>query len=147
MKPSALLDQICFHNGIVGPNYFGSTVQLAGMTFRDSTVLSKTEDIHERAALTALNNFQQIPVIGCHLVPEHVETRSLFHPDHPGIEQGQLQLWIEVYPAEATPTLVDITPNPPKPYELRLIVWNTQDVILDERNIFGTKMSDIYVKW
>ncbi|KXJ78396.1 hypothetical protein RP20_CCG004777 [Aedes albopictus] len=146
MKPSALLDQICFYNGIVGPSYFGSTVQLAGVTFRDSTVLSKTEDLHERVALTALNNFQQIPVIGCHLVPEHVETRSLFHPDHPGIEQGQLQLWIEVYPAEATPTLVDITPNPPKPYELRLIVWNTQDVLLDERNIFGTKMSDIYVK-
>lgn len=105
------------------------------------------EDIRERLALTALKNFHKIPVFGCHLVPEHVETRPLFHSDHPGIEQGKLQLWTEVYPADSTPTLVDITPNPPKPYELRIIVWNTQDVILDERNIFGTKMSDIYAKW
>ncbi|XP_062543493.1 otoferlin [Armigeres subalbatus] len=146
MKPSALLDQLCFQNGIIGPNYFTSTVHLAGITVHDSTTISKTEDIHERLALATLNSFHKIPVVGCHLVPEHVETRSLFHPNHPGIEQGQLQMWVEVYPAGSSPTLIDITPNPPKPFELRIIVWNTQDVILDERNIFGTKMSDIYVK-
>ncbi|XP_065073914.1 fer-1-like protein 6 [Ochlerotatus camptorhynchus] len=145
-KPSSLLDQICFQNGIVGPTYFGSVVQLAGVTFHDETVLSTIEDIRERLALTVLKNFHKIPVIGCHLVPEHVESRSLFHSDHPGIEQGKLQLWTEVYHEDSIPTLVDITPNPPKPYELRIIVWNTQDVILDERNIFGTEMSDIYVK-
>lgn len=31
-------------------------------------------------------------------------------------------------------------------YELRIIVWNTSDVILDETSITGEKMSDIYVK-
>ena len=31
-------------------------------------------------------------------------------------------------------------------YELRIIVWNTVDVILEEESITGEKMSDIYVK-
>jgi len=31
-------------------------------------------------------------------------------------------------------------------YELRIIIWNTSDVILEETSITGEKMSDIYVK-
>ena len=29
---------------------------------------------------------------------------------------------------------------------MRVIIWNTSDVILDETSITGEKMSDIYVK-
>ena len=31
-------------------------------------------------------------------------------------------------------------------YELRIVIWNTYDVILEEESITGEKMSDIYVK-
>jgi len=31
-------------------------------------------------------------------------------------------------------------------YELRVVIWNTTDVILDETSITGVRMSDIYVK-
>lgn len=31
-------------------------------------------------------------------------------------------------------------------YELRIIVWNTTDVVLEEESITGEMMSDIYVK-
>jgi len=31
-------------------------------------------------------------------------------------------------------------------FELRIIVWNTKDVILQETSVTGEKMSDIYVK-
>lgn len=31
-------------------------------------------------------------------------------------------------------------------YELRVIIWNTADVILEETSITGEQMSDIYVK-
>ncbi|XP_055527083.1 otoferlin [Wyeomyia smithii] len=146
LSPSELLKQMCLESGIIAPNYVGNSVQLAGQTFYDNSTISIAESLRERLALSALKKFDQVPVLGCHLVPEHVETRTLYHSDHPGIEQGKLQLWTEIYPAGVVPTLVDITPNPPKPYELRVIVWNTADVILDEKNIFGTKMSDIYVK-
>ncbi len=41
----------------------------------------------EHAALEALRNFEKVEKIGCRLVPEHIETRSLYHPDKPGLEQ------------------------------------------------------------
>lgn len=31
-------------------------------------------------------------------------------------------------------------------YQLRVVIWNTADVVLDETNIAGEQMSDIYVK-
>ena len=31
-------------------------------------------------------------------------------------------------------------------YQLRIVIWNTKDVILEEESITGEKMSDIYVK-
>ena len=31
-------------------------------------------------------------------------------------------------------------------YQLRVIIWNTSDVVLDEVSVMGEAMSDIYVK-
>lgn len=41
----------------------------------------------EHLALTVLHHWEDIPRVGCKLVPEHVETRPLLNPDKPGIEQ------------------------------------------------------------
>ena len=46
---------------------------------------SKPSD--EPCALKALHHFHRIPKKGFNLVPEHVETRSLYNPEKPGIEQ------------------------------------------------------------
>ncbi len=83
------------------------------------------------------------------MVTEHIECRSLFDPKYPGVEQGKLEMWLDFFPMSRPPSSepVDITPPLPISYQLRLIIWNTSDVELDDENfVTGEKTSDIYVK-
>jgi hypothetical protein len=83
------------------------------------------------------------------LVTEHIETRSLFDPNFPDIEQGKLEMWLDFFPMSRPPphAPVDITPPTPLSYQLRLTIWNTSDVELNDENfVTGEKTSDIYVK-
>lgn len=105
----------------------------------------------EQLALDALNNWKEIT--GVPLVPEHVETRSLYNPNtSPDLEQGKIQLWIDIFPISDykigyTPKPLDVSIRKPKKFQLRVIIFNTKDVILDDTNVItGEKSSDIYVK-
>lgn len=63
--------------------------------------------------------------------------------------QGKLQLWIDIFPASdlPPPPKVDIKIRKPVRYELRVIIWNTDEVVLDEDDFYsGDKKCDIYVK-
>lgn len=147
MLPSEILNNVCSELEISPPQFFPDHVQIAGIDFNDACKISKDGNVKERLALSALNKFDEIPGIGFKIVPEHVETRSLYRDDRPGVEQGKLQMWVEIFDTKKTiPEPIDITPMPARPYELRVTVWNAQDVILNDKNIFGKQMSDIYVK-
>lgn len=63
--------------------------------------------------------------------------------------QGRLEMWLELLtPGEChLPPPVALAPRQPQEFELRVIVWNTRDVILQEKDIFlGERVSDIYIK-
>ena len=57
-------------------------------------------------------------------------------------------MWVDMFMKEGNiPPPVNIEPRRPEKYILRMVVWNTSDVILDEVSIAtGEPMSDIYVK-
>lgn len=100
-------------------------------------------------ALHVLHRWHEMPRVGCNLIPEHIETRPLYNPDKPGIEQGKLEMWVDLFPMDMPlpGAPIDISPRKPKSYELRIIIWNTDDVVLEDDAFFtGEKMSDIYVK-
>ncbi|XP_070555330.1 otoferlin-like isoform X1 [Ptychodera flava] len=152
IKPSQILHKLCMALKIDLPEYDNDKVHVGGRTFTGKTEIEDDSGHRhktvEHLALEALKHWDEVPK-GCKLVPEHVEARSLYLPDTPGIEQGKLEMWIDMFPLDMPPPAapVDITPRKPKTYELRVIIWNTYDVILEDSSVLtGEKMSDIYVK-
>ncbi|KAM6113295.1 fer-1-like protein 5 [Phoenicopterus ruber ruber] len=147
LPPSRALEHFARARGLPAPEFGadGTTVTFGDHTF----LLSHFESgppahqhpgaPRERLALHVLR--------ACHLVPEHLETRTLYNGTRPGLEQGKVQMWVDVFPASLGPPgpPVDITPRKPQRYELRCVVWNTRDVDLGDTNLAGQRMSDIYV--
>lgn len=65
------------------------------------------------------------------------------------LPQGSLHMWVDIFPRQGgtIPPPVNITPRKPEKFFLRIVVWNTMDVELNETSaITGEDMSDIYVK-
>uniref|UniRef100_A0A452VB80 Fer-1 like family member 6 n=1 Tax=Ursus maritimus TaxID=29073 RepID=A0A452VB80_URSMA len=153
-KPTEILTKLCKDNKLDGPYFRPGKIQIGNQVFSGKTVFTEedsdeTVESYEHLALRVLHSWEDIPEVGCKLVPEHIETRPLYHKNKPGMEQGRLQMWVDMFPKDMPQPgpPVDISPRQPKGYELRVTIWNTEDVILEDENIFtGQKSSDIYVK-
>lgn len=108
------------------------------------------QNYREQLALDALNDWKSIT--GVALVPEHVETRSLYNTvTGTELEQGKIQMWVDMFPvlSEGRQQFksVDVSERRPKKFQLRVVVLTTKDVALDDTNLLtGEKSSDIYVK-
>lgn len=133
MKATQILTKICKDLKIAGPTVTKNRVKIGNTTYtfssnpmapmisqQNSVPVSPPTDSNsnqlgeEQMALAVLNEWPK--VFGYRLVPEHIETRSLYHPDKPGIEQGQLEMWIDMFPMDMPqpPPPIDISPRKPK---------------------------------
>ncbi|XP_051044235.1 fer-1-like protein 4 [Phodopus roborovskii] len=156
-RPSQILLGLCQRCGLPAPEYRAGAVKVGTRVFltpsealpSDGRDPKGTKQASAEAqALLVLRHWQELPGFGIELVPEHVETRPLYHPRSPGLLQGTLHMWVDIFPSDVpAPPPVDIKPRQPISYELRVVIWNTEDVVLDDVNpLTGEMSSDIYVK-
>ncbi|XP_017273942.1 myoferlin-like isoform X2 [Kryptolebias marmoratus] len=148
LKPSQILENFARLKGLSKPRSEdnGSSLMFNGKDYTLAQFENNKEihqhlgPPHERLCLHVLRTQK--------LVPEHVETRTLYSTFQPNISQGRLQMWVDVFPKSIglPGPPFDITPRKPKKYFLRAVIWNTTEVTLDETSITGENMSDIYVK-
>ncbi|XP_049338123.1 dysferlin isoform X2 [Astyanax mexicanus] len=146
LKPTQLLQRLCQRRNYKLPIYKQDRVYFRGHEYTAADLDEAKQPsphlgpLEERLALLVLRRQG--------LVPEHVETRPLYSPLQPEIEQGRLQMWVDIFPKSLGPPgpPFNITPRKAKKFFLRCIIWNTSDVILDDVSVTGERMSDIYVK-
>ncbi|XP_046666884.1 otoferlin [Homalodisca vitripennis] len=148
-KPTEILERLCNTYNLPLPQYYSKSVLVACKEFVITDVSENAEETKERLALKALHHWHELPVIGKHLVTEHVETRSLFKREKPGLEQGKLELWVDLFDLSMgqIPLPINITPRKPQSYELRVVILNTSQVpLVDDSYFVGRKSTDIFVK-
>ncbi|CAN9499770.1 unnamed protein product [Ophioblennius macclurei] len=148
LKPSQILQNVARVRGVPPPHFEAdaNSLTISGkqynlQDFEKNTVThSHLGPPRERLALHVLRDQG--------LVPEHVETRTLCSSHQPNLSQGRIQMWVDIFPKNLglPGPPCNITPRKAKKFSLRAIIWNTTDVILDEKSITGENMSDIYVK-
>nr|XP_024651217.1 fer-1-like protein 5 isoform X6 [Macaca nemestrina] len=148
MPPSYLLERYAKRKGLPPPLFSPEedAVFYNGKKFKLQSFEPKTPTVHglgpkkERLALHLLHTQG--------LVPEHVETRTLYSASQPGIDQGKVQMWVDIFPKKLGPPgpPVNINPRKPKRYELRCVIWKTANVDLVDDNLSREKTSDIYIK-
>uniref|UniRef100_A0A8C5CLV0 C2 domain-containing protein n=1 Tax=Gadus morhua TaxID=8049 RepID=A0A8C5CLV0_GADMO len=148
-NPSSVLAGLCRSSGIDPPEFRPLEVKVLNKIFKIPP--DEEAEMEEHAALSVLHRWGEMREFlsgACPLVPEHVEVRPLMNSDKPGLPQGYLHMWVDMFPTDVpAPPPVDIKPRLPMQYELRVTIWNTDDVFLDDVNPFtGIPSSDIYVK-
>ncbi|KAL2078230.1 hypothetical protein ACEWY4_025915 [Coilia grayii] len=143
LKPSQILQNLARLKGSPPPRTEdnGNTLHFGGKQY-SLAEFEANKELHqhlgppsERIALHVLRTQN--------LVPEHVETRTLYSSFQPTLSQGSLQMWVDVFPkslGHPGPPF-DIAPRKAQRNYLRVVVWNTTDVTLDETSVTGERMS------
>ncbi|XP_042350086.1 fer-1-like protein 6 [Plectropomus leopardus] len=156
LKPSELLTKLCRENDLSDPQFRPGRITVAGKVFTGKTLFIHEDEpleSYEHLSLKILHRWAEIPVVGCKLVPEHIETRTLFNKARPGMDQVfvlTLSARVHCSPSaipDKIKTFLQTLLSDNRKYELRMIIWNTEDVILEDTSFLtGQQSSDIYVK-
>ena len=103
--------------------------------FGDDLIGTTTVDLEDRFFSVDWQSVKEKPV----------EYRQIYHPSN-SISQGVLKMWVEINPTKVDvllkPREYIITPKPPEEFEVRFVVFDTEDVIA--MDVEGT--SDVYCR-
>lgn len=146
LTPRQLLLRVCERRNLKRPIYQEDVVVFRGIRYSAADLEDNNVSKRHLGPLKERLSLHILRKLG--LVPEHVESRALYSPLQPEIEQGRLMMWVDLFPKSMGPpgAPFNITPRKANKLFLRCIIWNTSDVILDDISLTGEKMSDIYVK-
>ncbi|XP_072930870.1 otoferlin-like isoform X2 [Epargyreus clarus] len=151
VKPSAILEEMCAKNHLPPPRYpDASTVVVNGVEYKDNeqaVTYDTAQERRENICLNLLRNWDTLPVCGYPLVPQHVETRSLYNPEIPGVEQGKLHMWIDIFPLDSgiyIPPPVNITHSKTEEYELRVTIFDVK--LFKKRTEDCLSNSNMYIR-
>ncbi|XP_045531675.1 otoferlin-like [Pieris brassicae] len=139
VKPSEILADLCQKNHLLPPVFLDtSAVVINGVKYVDEgnhrDITYSSTERKENLCLSILHKWHTIPICGYHLVPEHVETRFLYNDDKPGIEQGQLHMWVDIFPLQCDtfiPPPLEIKPFDLEEFELHIAIDSVRDVELN----------------
>ena len=100
--------------------------------FKDELIGSTSIDLEDRYFNNDWQNLKFKPI----------ETRELIHPDIAG-QQGRILLWVEIFDKKDSINMTpwQIAPEPISKVELRLVIWETEDM----RMMDVEDTSDIYI--
>ncbi|RWS23651.1 hypothetical protein B4U80_09934 [Leptotrombidium deliense] len=148
--PSEILEKLCNDLKLFGPEYWDDSIKVGKYSFvftSDAENPSANPLEKEQMCLAVLNNWKQ--AFGYALLPEHVETRPLYNSRKPGLQQGSLHMWVDMFPRDLKeiPPPVDIAPQRLNCYELRVIIHRITDVQLKDVTFFtGERTGALYFK-
>ncbi|XP_049768287.1 otoferlin-like [Schistocerca cancellata] len=103
-RPTQILEGLCRKQGLRAPEYLADdTLSVAGATYSlpltdQSAAERRSSEWREQLALEALRAWRP------RLVAEHVERRPLLHAAFPGLAQGFLHLWLDLFPLPSAAT-------------------------------------------
>lgn len=104
------------------------------LVFGDDLIGETVIDLEDRFFMPEWQSIKNKPI----------EYRQLYH-ESSACSQGQLKMWVEVIPTSIPLTeqkIFDISKKPPEEFEVRLVVWDTEEVIMADAE--GT--SDVFIR-
>ncbi|GIY90047.1 fer-1-like protein 6 [Caerostris darwini] len=103
LKPTEILKKLCRENRLDGPHIDQKQIRIGNLVYEFQEGFKCGKSGRENMALSLLHRWREISPGKFLLVPEHIETRTLYHPNKLAEPQGQLLMWLDMFEEDTVP--------------------------------------------